>query len=237
MKRDIIRRGLAAAACGAMLFSAWKIYGVHAEYAEGDAFYDTLEVSVAEPEATAGTAPISVDLPSLRETNEEVVGWLYCQGTPISYPVVQGDDNVEYLHHMLDGSYNAAGTIFADHRSGSGDRNIVLYGHNMKNGSMFGTLPKYRSQSYYDAHPEMWLLTETGDYKVELLAGFVTSADSESYQMFAEEAELQAYLREIMLCSDFTSVADMEEVQRIVTLSTCSYEYGDARYVLVGSLT
>jgi sortase B len=151
---------------------------------------------------------------------------------------VQAGDNEYYIHRMLDDSYNSAGSIFMDYRNSwdFSDLNTVIYGHNMKNDSMFGTLSEYRKQNYYDGHPVLWLLTEDMNYRVELIAGFVTPSDSESYNIFSETVELQKYLRRAVDKSDFTTDIDIGTVERIITLSTCSYEYDSARYIVIGKL-
>ena len=87
-------------------------------------------------EASEADIPISVDFEKLTAEYPDIVGWLYCEGTPINYPVVQSKDNLRYLRRLPDGSYNAAGSLFADYRckevAASG--NYIIYGHNMKNG-------------------------------------------------------------------------------------------------------
>lgn len=183
------------------------------------------------------TIPLRVDFDVLQEENPDIVGWLYCKDTPINYPVVQGEDNQYYVHHMTDGTSNAGGAIFLDFRNSSGfqDWNSVIYGHNMRNKSMFGSLENYKQQSYYDEHPVIWLLTRECAYRINLYAGFVTAADSESYTMYQSEEELNAYLDSVAAKSTFTSWMGREMVHNIVTLSTCSYEYNSARYVLIGS--
>ena len=107
----------------------------------------------------------------------------------------------------------------------------------MKNEEMFGTLPSYSRQEYYETHPQLWILTRQCAYRVELLAGFVTAADSEAYTLFQDTEELHRYLRNAMDNSTFCAApVDVEGVARIVTLSTCSYENPEARYVLLGGL-
>lgn len=99
---------------------------------------------------------IVVDFEELWKENGDVVGWLYCPDTVINYPVVQGDDNDYYLRRLLDGSNNIAGTLFIDARNKGdfSDWNTVVYGHNMRNDTMFGTLTEYASQEYYCSHVE-----------------------------------------------------------------------------------
>lgn len=184
------------------------------------------------------TAPIEVDFEALWETNEDVVGWIYCEDTPINFPVVQAEDNDHYLHRLIDGTWNSSGTLFVDYRNADdfSDSNTIIYGHNMKNKGMFGTLPNYKEQSYHDEHPLMWLLTPDGNYKVELIAGYVTSSTSEIYSFGQAEEEVLALAEQSIEKSTFTSDFQVLQGDRFVTLSTCSYEYDNARYVLIGRL-
>ena len=129
--------------------------------------------------------------------------------------------------------------MFVDYRNAAigKDRQYVLYGHSMKNNTMFGTLSEYRRQSYYDAHSTLWLLTPEGSYKLEPLSGFITRADSDSYTLFETQEELTAYLEDAMGQSGFAAEVEPETVQRIVTLSTCTYQGDDKRFILVCALT
>ena len=93
---------------------------------------------------------------------KEIIGWIYSDGTPINYPIVQTTNNEYYLRRLIDGTYNQAGSIFMDYKNSSdfSDYNTIIYGHNMKNDSMFGTLTSYESQDYYNEHKEMYLYSE-----------------------------------------------------------------------------
>ena len=184
-------------------------------------------------------SPIQVDFDALFAKNQDVIAWLYCQDTPINYPVVQASDNEYYLRRLLDGSRNTAGTLFMDYRNATdlSDWNSVIYGHNLHNDSMFGTLPDYQAQSYFQAHPEMFLLTPEQDYVIELIAGFTTSASSELYNTFVPgAAEKTRLLENWRQDSDFVSNITPTAEDRLIAFSTCSYEYSDARYVLIGIL-
>ena len=121
------------------------------------------------------TAPIKVDFDLLRAQNEDVIAWIYCPDTPINYPIVQSSNNEHYLRRLLDGSYNISGTLFMDFRNSAdfSDWNSIIYGHNIKNDSMFGTLPLYEEQSYFDEHPVMYLLTPEKDYKINIRTNFL----------------------------------------------------------------
>lgn len=186
------------------------------------------------------TAPISVDFEALLKENSDVIGWLFCENTPINYPVVQTKDNDYYLRRDLNGKYLRTGTLFADFRCsavGTG-QNHIIYGHNMKNSSMFGTLLNYGKQEYYAAHPVLYYLTPNNDYKIELFSGFTANSNSNIYRTEIGNAEeFEAFLKEITAKSTFTSNVSVGKDDRIVMLSTCSYEFNNARYVVFGKLT
>ena len=181
---------------------------------------------------------ISVDFDALLQENKDIVGWIYCEDTPISYPVVQGKDNNQYLRADLKGKYLVSGTIFVDYRNGEpgSDRNYIIYGHNMKNSTMFGTLVKYKQQAYYDAHPTITYLTPNGNYTIELIAGLVVNMTDIIYQANPSEDEFTAYLTKALEKSTFDSGLTFSEDDTLVTLSTCSYEFDNARYVVIGRL-
>ena len=230
-------------------FSLYQIISTICHYSESEETYkdivanvvtikDADDINEQEGEKLE-QAPITVDFNALLSQNKDVVGWLYCENTPVNYPIVQSDDNDYYLRRMLNGKYNIAGSVFMDYRCRSdySSLNTIIYGHNMKNDSMFGTFTDYKSQGYYDEHPVLWLLTPEVNYKIELMAGYVTPSDSDAYSEFISHEELYEYIQEAKNKSTFSSPLTCSSEDRIVTLSTCSYEYDTARYVLVGKLS
>lgn len=202
---------------------------------------DSIFGQETEPDAeyiTLETAPIEVDFDLLLEKNQDIVGWLYSEDTPINLPVVQSADNNYYLRRLLDGTWNSSGTLFADYRNAGdfSDNNTIIYGHNMKSKQMFGTLSYYKEQSYFNEHPVMWLLTPDGNYKIELVAGYVTPTTSDVYSFDQSEEEVFAMVQQAIKSSTFHSDVVVNQGDRFLTLSTCSYEYDNARYVLIGRL-
>lgn len=180
-----------------------------------------------------------VDFDALLAINPDVVAWIYIEGTNVNYPVVQGGDNSYYLKHLMDGTYNGAGTIFLDYRNESdlSDRNSVFYGHHMKNGTMFRQITQYKDQSFYDAHPVCLILTPNGNYRLEFFAGYVSDMNSQAWKLeFASDEEYAQWLEDAISKSTFTGTVEPAAQDRVVTLSTCTYEYDDARFVLVGVL-
>ena len=241
-------------------FSGWKLYGIYAEYHKGTEAYGELVDQYVSMETTAekqnAGAPdgvetprlqeteaaveemISVDVAALKETYPDVVGWIYCPGTVVNYPIVKGKDNDYYLHRLMDGEYSLGGTLFMDYRNTGdfSDWNSIIYGHNMKNGSMLAVLTEYYEQEFYEKHPVWYLFTEECDYQIELVGGYTTPADSDTYS-FPESAEAKnALVKKADRSSTFESGITVGEDERLVTFSTCVYDYENARYVLVGVL-
>lgn len=247
--KSVLRIVLILLCIGIMAFCGYKLYETYAEYAAGTELYDDLTnhyvVPVEPPESvpqedtpTVETAPLSVDFAALLEENSDVVAWIYCADTAVNYPVVQSDDNSYYLRRMLNGKYNIAGTLFMDYRCPADLScwNTIIYGHNVKNGSMFGILPYYKDPAYYEVHPVWYLLTPDAEYKIELVAGYITPYDSDAYNIPQTREERDALLAMAKENSTFVTDTVVGEWDRLITLSTCTYEYDDARYVLVGVL-
>ena len=136
-------------------FAAYNLFHIYSEYKKGTDEYNEIEqmaVTEREPElvdmeqADSGPVPpINVDFDTLRSFNTDVIGWMYVVALDnINYPVVQAEDNETYLHRTYEKNYNFAGTIFVDYENSSdfSDCNTLIYGQNMKNGSMFASLKK-----------------------------------------------------------------------------------------------
>ena len=190
---------------------------------------------VLDPE----TSPIDVDFTSLSQRCEDIVGWLYCPDTVINLPVVRYDDNMFYLHKDIDGNYSSYGTLFVEclcHGDFS-DNNTIVYGHHMNDGKMFAKLVEYNYQSYYDEHPLFYLNTPEYNYRIELFAGFVTKMDSDVYAInFDSPQANQEWLDSVRAQSTFQSDVEVIPGDKLITMSTCTYEYDDARYVLIGKM-
>jgi sortase B len=185
------------------------------------------------------TAPITVDFDTLLQDCPDTVGWLYTMDGTVNLPVVQGTDNLYYLTHTPDGKEVNGGSLFLDYMNESDFSEDIsfIYGHNMKNGSMFEPLLGYRKQSYYDAYPVIYLLTPKQNYKLELFSGFVTTMESDVYTFtFDTEAMKETYISEMAALSEFTPLSLPDTSDRLVCLSTCAYDFENARYVLLGKL-
>jgi len=253
--RNWIRRGLCAVLLVVFVTSGWKVYRISREYADASKRYTELEqyVSVpARPEAepvppgTAEEPPVpaetdtgpEVDFETLSQINPDLVGWLYVEGTRINYPVVQGADNGKYLTHQFDGSRNSSGCLFLDAENDPffGEKNHIVYGHYMKNKSMFYDLGGYKQQEFYDEHPTGWLMTPSGGYRIRFFSGYVANTGADAWDTAFSDEAYGAWLKTLGKKSCFASGVVPETGDRILTLSTCSYEFDDARFVVHGIL-
>ncbi len=181
------------------------------------------------------TIPFTVDFDVLKKQNEDIVGWIYSKDTPINNPVLQSIDNDYYLRRLITRDYNAAGSLFMDYRNDSSmqNYNTIIYGHNMKNGTMFASLQKYRNQEYYEEHKFIYYFTPEKNYLVRLFSACTESANSSIYKL---ENFNQNTIDSIVRKSNFKSNVTVTENDKIIILSTCAYDYDEARYVVFGKL-
>ena len=180
---------------------------------------------------------ISVDFDALMKINQYTAGWLYIPDTKINYPVVQAYDNLAYLRRLFDGTPNTAGCLFMDELCDGdfSEPNSIIYGHNMRNGSMFADLAKYKKQDYFDAHPEGLLLTPDGTYRIVFFSGYVLKVSgADAWRTSFTDDLYVEWLEEIVERSILDCDIVPETTDRILTLSTCSYEFANARFVLHG---
>lgn len=178
---------------------------------------------------------IQVDFEKLLAKYPDVVGYIYGANTGINYPVVKGVNNDYYLNHDYDGKTNNNGAIFLEEccsRSFS-NSNCIIYGHHMKSGLMFAALEKYKSQSFYDAHPCFYLYTPTQNYRLDIFAGSVVEGDSAIYALSPSAETIAA----VAAKSTFNAKIGVP-AGNIVTLSTCDYTsgYSDPRYVVLAEM-
>ena len=239
------------------LFSGWKLMGILNTYRESQVSYEALEqhVSVEEPSEEPAPSQMEqleiqvekpqeqedsrwpqIDFQALAQINPDVVGWICIEGTDINYPVVRGTDNDYYLNHLFDGSENRSGCIFLDYRCSSdfSDRHSIIYGHHMKDQKMFSGLMSYKEQAFYDAHSTVLLLTPTENYRIRLFSGYVADDWSNSWELDLDGTNMAQWLQDLQSRSCFTPVDSPEPTDRIVTLSTCTYEFQDAKFLVHG---
>lgn len=198
---------------------------------------------VPEP-ATGSEDPVvreleELDLAALREINPDVAGWLYIPGGDISYPLLQGPDNDYYLHHTWEKEWNGGGSIFLDWR-GSRDFeefHTVVYGHRMRNGTMFGPLHRYAEQDYWAEHPSIYLVDEVCVRRYEVFAAWEPEVTSPVYSPSLEGEEARrAMIAECLAGSVLDTGVVPGPEDKLLTLSTCTGQGHATRWVVQGRL-
>ena len=246
--------------CGLLaLGSGFLIVRDLSQYAESAGTYDGLAEHVEVPEQagepegpgtgeetgredSSAVLPV-VDFEALRENGPDIIGWLSLPDTAINYPVTQTDDNEYYLHHLYDGTYNKVGCLFADYENQAdfSDRNTIIYGHNMRDGSMFAALNEYDEQGYFDGHPQMYLVTPGGGYTVEIFTAFVaepgeSGSDASPWRLsWKDDGAYTTWLSEMAGRSVIETDVTVTSSDKVLTLSTCT-PGGKSRFIVMGKL-
>ena len=206
------------------------------------------DASTAQQSQTAAStvpaAPNPVDFPTLEVQNPDIYSWINIPNTQVDYPVLQSpDDDNFYLDHGVDKDYRFAGAIYSQRCNAKdySDRVTVLYGHNMRNGSMFATLHWFSDPSFFAQNEQMTIYTDDRQLNYQIVAAYVygdnhimNSFDFNNDEVYRDF--LDSVLNPHSIDSNVREGATLDISDRIVILSTC-LNYGDGRYLVVGKLT
>lgn len=181
-----------------------------------------------------------IDHSDLENINSDYQLWLYAPATPIDYPVAQCRDNSYYLDHLLNRRSNRAGTLFIDYRNLQDlkDPNTLIYGHHMRDSSMFHSLTDFETPGFFHAHPFMVAVLAKEIYVIEIFSGYVTDSRDHCYDLaISAEEDMRSFVERAERKSNFDAHVDINcRKDRLVTLSTCAYNFENARYVAIGRL-
>lgn len=242
--KKLIRMVLFLGCLGAFVISIWKLWGIYSTYQEGDEIYQQAVKEVVMVKGTMAPSKatdepgdqekkeeknkeemICVDFKKLQKINPQVVGWLYIPSSTINYPILQGEDNEKYLHQTYDGRQSIFGSIFID-CSNAGDFtdfHTIIYGHNMKNGSMFGGLKQYQNKSFFEKHRNIYILTSKATYRYRVFSYHVADAAGRVYQtQFSDQEEYKSFVELIKQSSYISTKVNVGEKDQTITLSTCT---------------
>ena len=226
------------------LFSGYKLWNIHTNYREADQVQQELLVYKplsSVPNDTQAQIPADETPPQiikntglieLQNKYPDVCGWLTVDGTNIDYVFAQGKTNDTYLRHTLDGKCLVSGTIFMDYRCPVDlDGYAILFGHHMKNGTMFADLLKFADTDFFKTHTTGAIYLPYASYPLEIIAYLVVErSDSVVYNPDADNEEILAYAK--THARQYRQV-NLEENDTLITLSTCNYEFDNARSVLI----
>ena len=202
------------------------------------------DIKVDETQITETKTEKMLQLEELKKENNDIVAWLEIPNTKINYPVLQTSDNEYYMKHNYKKEKSGDGSIFLDkdYNWDIPSSNLLIYGHNNKNGNMFQDLLKYEDENYYKEHPTIQFTTVNEDCTYDIIAVFKSRVYYKSeqnvfryyYFINAEnEEEYNNYVEESKKASLYDTGKTAEYGDQLLTLSTCEYSQEDGRFVIV----
>ena len=209
---------------------------------------DTLPLAENNEQETI-VVPIKTEkmmkLEELKKQNNEIIGWIEIENTDINYPVLQAKDNDFYMNHNYKGEFSSAGAIFLDKNYDWNipSSNLLIYGHNMKNSTMFQNLLNYNSFDFYSEHPIIKFTTTQEDSEYEIVGAFYSKVyfktDTNVFKYYnfinaQNEEEYNSFIQNVKNASLYDTGIDAKYGDQLITLSTCSYHTADGRFVVVG---
>lgn len=242
-KKIFVIIGIVIMVAGVVLGAIW-LSDYLAERNAGDSYEDLkvefdIDPVVELPEVESGPVEVPIDFKSLTAQYPDIYAWICIPGTRVNYPILQREgDNSYYLNHTFEGKKRTEGAIYTEDYNGKdfSDPNTVIYGHNMKNGSMFKGLHKYKDKQYFADHSELYIYQEGRILRYKIFAAYTYDSRHlmQSFD-FEDENVYRAYLNSILTKKDMrsnidTSIAITSE-DKIITLSTCNNN--DAQRYLV----
>lgn len=171
----------------------------------------------------------------LKSINSDYKMWIQIENTNINYPVVQGSDNDYYLKHNFRKESNISGTVFVESANDiDNDKNIILYGHNMRNGTMFNNITNYKEESFFNEDNKISIIMNNTLYEYEVFSVYVKNVSEVNLAIgFASEDEFINYAYNQADESIYKKDVDFSAEDNLITLVTCSYEFTDARTIVV----
>ncbi len=213
----------------AIIFSLYKVISKAVDYNESKNTYEKIQ------EVKNNSNSFREELLKI---NEDYKMWIEVPNTNIDYPVVQGKDNDFYLNHDFNKKESSSGAIFIDYKNNiEKDKNIIIYGHNMRNKSMFQNLMKFKDEAFWKENSKIILTIGGKRYEYKIFSSYISNAKDVDLNInFKSEDEYLKYIDSIKKKSIFHRDIDIKSDDRIITLSTCSYEEDNNRMIIHGIL-
>lgn len=257
-KGDFLRYTVMFVALCVLVYSVFSLVTIYLEYKAAEDEYADLGIFAQATENPNQATPIpqymdeqyplnpdyqikTIDWASLTAENSDSCAWIQFETLQeeINYPIVHGSDNEYYLNHTISHAENSAGTLFVEalNKSDFTDMNTFVYGHNMKNGSMFGLLRYYKDASYYAGNEYFWIYTPQANYRYKIFSCYEPKATSETYTWWSDPCEeYTEYLKKVQSYSKYDTGVTVKPTDHIVTLSTCTSRGSDYRFVVHAKL-
>ena len=208
------------------IYSGWKILGWLKDNKDNRELKKKTEESITVKPDEPDEKKYDIDFTALKAHNPNTVAYLNVKGTNIDYVVVRGKDNSYYLRRTFDRTWNASGWIFADYRNDfdGTDKNIIIYGHNTKDGSMFGSLKNTLTEEWRSnkENRQIVLVTEQGTFLYEVFSTYTRNPEEYYITTYFGNIDFNGFVNELASRSNFDYGVDLSNVSQILTLSTCS---------------
>ena len=210
-----------------MIFTGIKIFNWLKENKDSNDIIEDIQDSISIDDNTDTVDKYNVDFDSLKQKNSDTIAWLKVNGTSIEYPVVKTTNNDFYMTHSFDKSYNSAGWVFMDYKDkfDGTDNNMVIYGHNRRDGSMFGTLKNILTEKWQNNTDNFIIPLITENEKSEYRVFSVYRIEKEDYYIttnFGTDIEFETFIDKIKSRSVKNFDVDVNTEDHILTLSTCA---------------
>ncbi|MGL4337734.1 MAG: class B sortase [Turicibacter sp.] len=218
------------------IFSVYQLGAKQWDYYKERVVYD--EIKVMAYTKNNQNNPLETSYSKLKRINEDYQCWIQIEDTNIDYPVVQISNNDYYLTHDFNKNPSKNGTIFLDYRNDLyKDSNLIIYGHNMRDKTMFQALEQFKNREFFSQNSKIFLTDSTAERQYEVFSVYVTPADSTILMNdFLDDEAYGAYLDKAISLSLYESSVKPTIDDQILTLWTCSYEYTDARTIVHAKL-
>lgn len=235
-RSKIINRIILIICACVFVFAAFKLVSILLEYKKGNDIYDNIEGNILEDKPvniTIGddnqdvTVPFVYNHQALLNINPDGLGFLYVPSVDIRLPIAQTTDNDFYLTHTFDKTYNGNGCLFVDYRITNKLKanHVLIYGHNMNSGAMFGSLSRYETPSFYqtEGNDVFYIYTEDVIRKYKIFTVYITDPISDTFTFnFSNLAGLREYAKNVQAQSLYNTGVDITNTMQIVTFSTCT---------------
>lgn len=247
-RSDIIRRIILVISVGVFIFAAYNLINIFLAYHKADVIYDNIQQDVLDEDShtkvVIGEDEQEVEIPftynhqALLNINSQGIGYIYIPSIDCRLPMVQGDDNDYYLTHTFNKEYSANGCLFEDYRINGGlsSSQIIIYGHNMRNGAMFGKLKNYQDYSFWNNSGNDVLYIYTGNVikEYKIFSCYISEAISDTYTFnFPTLESMRDYAVNMKAKSMYDTGVDVSTATQVITLSTCTND-GEQRFIVHG---
>lgn len=247
-RSDIIRRIILVISVGVFIFAAYNLINIFLAYHKADVIYDNIQQDVLDEDShtkvVIGEDEQEVEIPftynhqALLNINSQGIGYIYIPSIDCRLPMVQGDDNDYYLTHTFNKEYSANGCLFEDYRINGGlsASQIIIYGHNMRNGAMFGKLKNYQDYSFWNNSGNNVLYIYTGNVikEYKIFSCYISEAISDTYTFnFPTLESMRDYAVNMKAKSMYDTGVDVSTATQVITLSTCTND-GEQRFIVHG---